>query len=160
MLFLFTFKSGYVSNRRPSPHPDHGRFLSMFLPWWKRNTDEVYFYRRQLELVLKRSAYVAITLWWADFFRKTLVIWLSRLPWFGNYPASWNAHHSPSLSSSWIYRALEFQIFIGTKGTSFNFSIRFCSSSVLHVLTFALMGLPGRLKELIYHTKKKTNADH
>ncbi len=31
MLFLFTFKSGSVPNRRPSPLPEHGFFLPVFL---------------------------------------------------------------------------------------------------------------------------------
>ncbi len=36
VLFLFTFKSGSVLNRRPSPLPEHGLFISVFLPGWRR----------------------------------------------------------------------------------------------------------------------------
>ncbi len=32
MVFLFTFKSGSLPNRRPSPLPELGLFLSVFLP--------------------------------------------------------------------------------------------------------------------------------
>ncbi len=40
LLFYFTLISGSVANTLPSPLPEHGVFLSVFLPGRRRNNDD------------------------------------------------------------------------------------------------------------------------